>query len=124
LRGCEQAQRNLEQECGPAQPAFDAVLSRTRARWGEHLGRVQVEGGTPARRTVLATALYHSLIKPCFADDESPFWPASGPYAFDVCTMWDMYKTQLPLLAVVAPAQARALLDARSAVWWQRGRAR
>ncbi|WP_275410630.1 GH92 family glycosyl hydrolase [Microbispora corallina] len=111
LRGCDQARRNLERECGPGQPAFDAVRSRTRARWGEHLGRVEIEGGTKARRTVYATALYHSLIKPCVADDESPFWPTPGPYAFDVCTMWDIYKTQLPLLAAIVPDRAVDLLE-------------
>ncbi|WP_344620580.1 GH92 family glycosyl hydrolase [Dactylosporangium salmoneum] len=111
LRGCEQARRNLEDECGTNGHAFDTVRSATRARWREHLGRVQVDGGTPARRTVFATALYHSLIKPCFADDESPFWPNSGPFAFDVCTMWDIYKTQLPLLTALAPDRARDLLE-------------
>jgi predicted alpha-1,2-mannosidase len=111
LRGCDQARRNLERECGQAQPAFDAVRSRTRASWGEHLERVQVEGGTPARRTALATALYHALIKPCLAEDESPFWPTAGPYAFDVCTMWDIYKTQLPLLAAIVPDRSMDLLE-------------
>ncbi|SPL98053.1 Alpha-1,2-mannosidase [[Actinomadura] parvosata subsp. kistnae] len=111
LRGCDQARLNLERECGHTDHAFDAVLFRTRARWAGHLDRVQVEGGTPARRTVLATALYHSLIKPCFADDESPFWPTPGPFAFDVCTMWDIYKTQLPLLAAIAPDRAADLLE-------------
>ncbi|GAB7047602.1 hypothetical protein JCM9534A_27280 [Catenuloplanes indicus JCM 9534] len=111
LRGHEQARRNLEKECGVENAAFDTVRSRTRARWGDHLDRVQVEGGTPARRTVLATSLYHSLIKPCFGDDESPFWPDSGPYAFDVCTMWDIYKTQLPLLAAIVPDRATDLLE-------------
>ncbi|MDP9791759.1 putative alpha-1,2-mannosidase [Catenuloplanes nepalensis] len=111
LRGHEQARRNLERECGVETAAFDTVRSRTRARWGDHLDRVQVEGGTPARRTVLATSLYHSLIKPCFGDDESPFWPDSGPYAFDVCTMWDIYKTQLPLLSAIVPDRATDLLE-------------
>ncbi|MEV1000721.1 glycoside hydrolase domain-containing protein [Nonomuraea sp. NPDC050202] len=111
LRGCDQARRNLERECGHSGQAFDEVLARTRSRWADHLGRVQVEGGTPARRTVLATSLYHALIKPCFADDESPFWPTPGPFAFDVCTMWDIYKTQLPLLAAIAPDRAADLLE-------------
>jgi predicted alpha-1,2-mannosidase len=111
LRGCDQARENLRSECGDAQPAFDLVRSRTRARWGDHLDRVRVEGGTPARRTVMATSLYHSLIKPCFGDDESPFWPSSGPYAFDICTMWDIYKTQLPLLAAIVPDRAVDLLE-------------
>ena len=121
LRGCDQARRNLEQECGPGQPAFDAVRSRTRARWGEHLDRVQVEGGTPARRTVLAASLYHALIKPCFGDDESPFWPAAGPFAFDICTMWDIYKTQLPLLAAIVPDRAADLLESLIRVCEQEG---
>ncbi|GIF22685.1 putative alpha-1,2-mannosidase [Actinoplanes tereljensis] len=112
LRGHEQAKRNLERECGrDSEPAFNVVRTRTRARWREHVGKVQVEGGTTARRTVFGTALYHSLIKPCVADDESPFWPNSGPYAFDVCTMWDIYKTQLPLLAAIAPERHTDILE-------------
>jgi putative alpha-1,2-mannosidase len=111
LRGHEQAKQNLERECGPDPQAFNVVRSRTRARWREHVGRVQVDGGTRARRTVFGTALYHSLIKPCVADDESPFWPNSGPYAFDVCTMWDIYKTQLPLLAAIAPDRFVDILE-------------
>ena len=59
----------------------------------------------------MSTALYHSLIKPCFGDDESPFWPTSGPFAFDVCTMWDIYKTQLPLLMAITPNRAADLLE-------------
>ena len=111
LRGHEQARRNLRRECGSEQPAFDTVRTRTRASWGDHLDRVKVEGGTPARRTVLATSVYHSLIKPCFGDDESPFWAASGPFAFDICTMWDIYKTQLPLLSAIVPDRAADLLE-------------
>lgn len=112
LRGHEQAKRNLHRECGTdSEPAFEKVRSDTKHRWRDHIDRVQVEGGTPARRTVMATALYHSLIKPCFADDESPFWPNSGPYAFDICTMWDIYKTQIPLLQAIAPDRAMDLLE-------------
>ncbi len=121
LRGCEQARENLHRECGEGQPAFDAVRERTRARWGEHLDRVRVEGGSPARRTVFATALYHSLIKPCFADDESPFWPSAGPFAFDVCTMWDIYKTQLPLLMAIVPDRAADLLESLTRVCEEEG---
>ena len=121
LRGCDQARRNLDRECAHDVPAFDTVRLQTRARWAGHLDRVQVDGGSPARRTVMATALYHSMIKPCFADDESPFWPASGPFAFDVCTMWDMYKTQLPLLATIAPERTADLLESLTRVCEEEG---
>jgi predicted alpha-1,2-mannosidase len=111
LRGCEQARENLYRECREDSPAFDVVLEQTQARWRDHVDRIEVEGGSPARRQVFATSMYHSLIKPCFGDDESPFWPTSGPFAFDVCTMWDIYKTQLPLLATICPDRAADLLE-------------
>ena len=111
LRGCEQARENLYRECGQEELAFDATRERTQQRWRDHLGRIEVNGGSPARRQVFATSLYHSLIKPCFADDESPFWPTSGPFAFDVCTMWDIYKTELPLLMAICPDRAVDLLE-------------
>lgn len=112
LRGCEQARRNLEVDCGRGRPAFDDRRAATERLWREHLGRVQVEGGSAERRTTFATALYHSMVKPCFAPDESPFWPADGPFVFDICTMWDIYKTQLPLLATIAPERTAELLNA------------
>jgi putative alpha-1,2-mannosidase len=121
LRGCEQARRNLHRECGEGQACFDVVRAATRDRWRDHVDRVHVEGGTPARRTVMATALYHALVKPCFADDESPFWPSSGPFVFDVCTMWDIYKTQLPLLATIVPDRAADLLESLTRVCEEEG---
>ncbi len=111
LRGSGQARANLVRECGEGEPAFEATLRRTRDRWSDHLDRVRVDGGTPARRQIFATSLYHALIKPCFGDDESPWWPTSGPFAFDICTMWDIYKTQIPLLMTIAPDRAIDLLE-------------
>ena len=61
---------------------------------------------------MFSTALYHSMIKPCFATGESPFWPNNGPFAFDICTMWDIYRTQLPLITALFPARAAELANA------------
>ena len=52
------------------------------------------------------------MIKPCFATGESPFWPNNGPFAFDICTMWDIYRTQLPLITALFPARAAELANA------------
>ncbi|MEM7339480.1 MAG: glycoside hydrolase domain-containing protein, partial [Actinomycetota bacterium] len=109
LRGTEQAAANLRADCGEQPRSFDDRHQATTSAWREHLGRIQVEGGSPAQRTVFATSLYHSLIKPCFAENESPFWPMDGPFVFDICTMWDIYKTQLPLLTALAPERAAEL---------------
>ena len=52
------------------------------------------------------------MIKPCFAIGESPFWPNNGPFAFDICTMWHIYRTQLPLITALFPARAAELANA------------
>lgn len=111
LRGTEQARANLEDELGLGRTRFDKCRSRTRKKWSSYFDQVKVDGGSEGRRTVFATSLYHSLIKPCFADDESPFWPTPGPFVFDICTMWDIYKTQIPLITALAPKKGAALLE-------------
>ncbi|TDC53557.1 glycoside hydrolase [Jiangella ureilytica] len=111
LRGTDQARANLDDELGLGRTRFDKCRSRTRKKWSSYFDQVKVDGGTDARRTVFATSLYHSLIKPCFGDDESPFWPTSGPFVFDICTMWDIYKTQIPLITALAPKRGAALLE-------------
>ena len=80
--------------------------------WRKHLDPIRVDTPSSERRTVFATALYHSLIKPCFAPDESPFWPTDGPFVFDICTMWDIYRTQLPLITALFPERAVELANA------------
>ena len=111
LRGTEQARDNVQRARNDA-PDFDQTRRRTRQAWRDELGSIRVDGGSGERRTMFATARYHAAIKPCFAADESPFWPQRGPFVFDISTMWDIYKTQLPLLALTAPARAAELATA------------
>jgi putative alpha-1,2-mannosidase len=112
LRGVDQARENLLADCGPGPSSFSSRRAATADTWRSHLAKVQVETDSPDRATVLATAVYHSSIKPCLALDESPFWPTPGPFAYDLATMWDIYRTQLPLLTALAPDKAVELANA------------
>jgi putative alpha-1,2-mannosidase len=112
LRGVDQAERNLRADCDTGSSRFDARRADTAAEWRKSLGTITIDTPSTKRRTVFATALYHSLIKPCFASGESPFWPMDGPFVFDLCTMWDIYRTQLPLIAALFPERAVELANA------------
>jgi len=122
LRGVEQARANLLADCGPAAgtaaspagtgPSFETRQAATSARWRRDLSRIRIETPSSERQRIFATALYHSLIKPCFAPDESPFWPSDGPFVFDLCTLWDIYRTQLPLITALFPDRAVELANA------------
>ena len=107
LRSRPQAWSN----CQHIPTTFSATQTAAENSWDEALGRIEVEGGTLAQRRTFATALYHSLIKPCEAANESPFWPWDGPFAFDFSTMWDMYKTQLPLVLTFFPDMGSQLIN-------------
>lgn len=72
-------------------------------RWDSVLGKIEVEGGTDEMREVFYTALYHSTIKPADFRDENPFTGKPGPFFFDLSTLWDLYKTQLPLAMTLWP---------------------
>ena len=89
-----------------------ATIARTADEPPESLGKIRVDTPSKDKQTVFSTALYHSLIKPCLALDESPFWPTDGPFAFDIATMWDIYRTQLPLLTTLMPDKAVELANA------------
>ncbi|TDT17071.1 putative alpha-1,2-mannosidase [Ilumatobacter fluminis] len=112
LRGTERAASNLSTDIATRQEAFDTRRTATKRAWREHLGTIAVETDDADRETVFASALYHSLIKPCFAPGESPFWPADGPFVFDLCTMWDIYRTQLPLISTLFPQRSVELANA------------
>ena len=120
LRGFDQAKANLDHDVPPG-TGFAERRSATETAWTRHLSRTRVEGGSPDQTTVFYTSAYRAAVKPCFAEDESPFWPGGGPFAFDVCTMWDIYKTQLPLLAAFAPDRFTDLLNALTRVAEEEG---
>ena len=106
LRGVEQARENLRRDCGIGPARFPLRRDRTKKAWRKQLKAITVDAASAERETVFSTALYHSLIKPCLAPQESPFWPSDGPFVFDLSTMWDIYRTQLPLITALMPEKA------------------
>ena len=109
LKSVKQARANLESYRALT---FDEVAAETAEKWEMYLSRIAVSGGSDVDREIFYTALYHSLIKPANFSDESPFWSGPGPCFLDLATMWDMYKTQLPLMITVFPEDGRALANA------------
>ncbi|MBN1580317.1 MAG: glycoside hydrolase family 92 protein [Anaerolineae bacterium] len=103
LRSTEQARRNAH---GLLDKSFDQVVQETQQLWNAHAHRVQVDGGSKVQKTIFYSSLYHSLVKPADWYGESPFWQDEVFYV-DFATMWDQYKTQLPLLLTLYPERGR-----------------
>ncbi len=90
----------------PSGEDFETVVRKGTERWERALGRIEVEGGSEAQRQVFTTALYHSLLKPADFRDENPFTARPGPFFLDLSTLWDLYKTHLPLVTSLWPERA------------------
>ncbi|MDA3959656.1 MAG: glycoside hydrolase family 92 protein, partial [Planctomycetota bacterium] len=90
-------------QLGATTDSFDAVAKRASERWREQLGAISVDGTTSDIHTQIASSLYRSQLKPALGGTQGP-WTPGREYAFDFATLWDQYKTQLPLLYLLYPS--------------------
>ena len=105
----EGARKNLAHDI--ADFDFDAARARSRALWSDAFAGVHVTGGTPAERTIFATALYHALVDPrMVADVDGRYMGSDGKiYQSGVFTLrtvfsgWDVFRSEFPLLTLIRP---------------------
>jgi predicted alpha-1,2-mannosidase len=104
------AAMNLEKEI-PAWD-FEKVRRDAQAAWSAVLDHAVVEGGGDSQRRVFYTALYHSLLHPSvFNDvngeyigfDEKLHLAATGHNQYANFSTWDIYRTQVQLIAMLFP---------------------
>ncbi len=95
------------------------------ARWQHLLDRVRVTGGTPAERRTFYTAVYHTLLHPnVYSDvdgryrgfDDAIHHARPGHAEYANFSDWDIYRTEMPWLALIAPRESsdmvQSLVDA------------
>ncbi|TJZ94312.1 GH92 family glycosyl hydrolase, partial [Actinacidiphila oryziradicis] len=96
-----------------------AVAERTYAQWNHLLSRMRIGGGTAAQRQEFYTALYHTMLEPSiFSDangdylgfDDKVHRTAPGKEQYANFSGWDIYRSEIPLLAVIAPEQTSQMM--------------
>lgn len=104
------AQDNLAAEA--AGKSFSQIRSQAKAAWNKALGVINVTGGTPRQKTVFYTALYHSLLIPSIFNDADGRYlgfdgkihhVAAGHNIYDNFSGWDIYRSEMPLVALIEP---------------------
>jgi len=113
------ALQNLDSELPGANSfPFDVVRGATRQAWNNALGAIAVTGGTPADRRSFYTALYHAQHHPNVFEDVNGQYMgndnqphvASGFTYYTNFSLWDTYRTENQLLALIAPARFRDMV--------------
>jgi predicted alpha-1,2-mannosidase len=108
----EDARANLAAE-NPSR-GFGAVVRRAEGAWNRELGRIRVSGGSRQALDTFYTALYHAFLAPrTFSDVGGAYvgmdglvHHADGRIQYADFSGWDTYRTQIQLLAMLAPRRA------------------
>jgi predicted alpha-1,2-mannosidase len=122
------AENNLKEEA--AGKSFSQIRSQTEAAWNRALGDIDVSGGTSANERVFYTALYHSLLMPSILSDaDGRYLGFDGkihhmPHGHEVYgnfSGWDIYRSQMPLVALIEPHRMEDIAESVSLMYQQGG---
>lgn len=127
----EGARNNLRAEgmAGGKLLGFDAMRKQAQDVWNKELATVKVDGGSADDRTVLYSALYHTLLQPMTGND------ADGRYRgyddkihvardwtyYEYFSLWDSYRSQNQMLALLRPQRAHDIGKSMIAIDQQGG---
>jgi predicted alpha-1,2-mannosidase len=111
------ARRNLEAEIPDW--GFDAVRQAAHKQWDHDLSLIKVRGGTEDEKRVFYTALYHALLHPNIFNDvdgqyvgfDQQMHQAKGFNVYANYSGWDIYRTQVQLLAMLFPKETSDMVN-------------
>lgn len=116
----EQAERNLNNEIG--QRSVDELRSAAAATWNQHLGRIEIEGGTEDQRRTFYSCLYRALLFPRIWHEPDADGKMHHFSAFNGKVMpgvmyadhgyWDVYRAWYPLMSIAYPDRLGEILQA------------
>jgi len=98
---------------------FGAIRAAARQRWDQALGKVDVSGGSERDVRTFYTALYHALLAPRTFNDvggdyvgmDGAVHRARGRTQYADFSGWDVYRTEIPLLALIEPRRASDMVQ-------------
>lgn len=89
---------------------FDEAAEGAYRIWNEHLSAFRLHTDNEELKVKFYSNLYHSLIKPCDMTGETVLG-VSGDTVTDLATLWDQYKTALPLIYLCYPEMGQKLVQ-------------
>lgn len=114
--GVEAARSNLEAEIPDWD--FNRVRKEAEETWNRELSKIQVRGGSEEYKQIFYTALYHSLLAQFISSDvDGKYFGMDGKIQaaedfvfFPSFFCWDTYRSQHPLMTLVAPGHVNDMM--------------
>ncbi|KHL55376.1 GH92 family glycosyl hydrolase [Xanthomonas cannabis] len=109
--------------------SLEQMRQRAQQTWRRELASLQLEGASNDDRSVAYTALYHALLQPLTGSDadgryrgyDDAIHHADGWTYYEYFSLWDTYRSQNQLLALLQPARARDIGRSLLAIHQQGG---
>ena len=88
------------------------VAAQATAAWNRQLGTIAIRGGSPTAQAEFYTALYHASLEPSLFSDANGEYTgfdskvhrvAAGHAQYANYSGWDIYRSEVPLLATIDP---------------------
>ena len=97
-----------------------AVRDRATEEWNGMLGRIAVSGGTLVQQRTFYSAFYHALLHPNVISDADGSYAGfdgrvhrvkAGHKEYANYSDWDIYRTEAPLLGLIAPGETSDMMQ-------------
>lgn len=97
---------------------FTSIKNGALAAWNKYLGKIEVSGGSADRTTQFYTHLYHALAHPSISNDvngeymgaDDQIHTAKDYDNYTGLSNWDTYRTQIQLMAMLAPKETNDVI--------------
>jgi predicted alpha-1,2-mannosidase len=103
------AQRHAQQEIVGWD--FDGVVGRVRDAWESLLSKIEITG-TDDHKKMFYTALYHTMLMPVDKTGDNPRWSSSAAYYDDFYTLWDTFRSSMPLITLIDAQRQADIVNA------------
>ncbi|GAB2778227.1 GH92 family glycosyl hydrolase [Rhabdobacter roseus] len=97
---------------------FDKTKTQARQTWNQELRRISVQSTSEAKKQIFYTALYRSLLSQYIGQDvdgqylgmDKKVHTAAGHDFYPSFSCWDTYRTEYPLLTLMAPERVNDIV--------------
>ena len=110
----EAAKANLNAEA--RQLTFDEAVELAQSQWNDELSKIKIKTDDTRELTKFYTAMYHAMMLPATFNDVD-----SVP-AYTILSLWDTYRTQMPLLTILDPQRSGEIVNSMLDIHDRQGR--
>lgn len=90
--------------------SFGETRKNSYEKWNRILSKIHIEASDEIKE-IFYSNLYHSLVKPADRKGESFIYGGDGEFCLDFSTLWDMYKTALPLIFMIDREMSEKIVE-------------